>query len=155
MVCSACASQSTGSWRGSFNACNAAALPHTERSAAVCGIAGMWTTSASSALSSSIEKMTAALVHRGPDDSGTFVYGNAGVALGFRRLAIVDLSEHGHHPMRSSSGRYTIVFNGEVYTYQVLGKQIRQLGHTLRSHSDTEVILTAIEQWGVTAAAKH
>jgi asparagine synthase (glutamine-hydrolysing) len=94
------------------------------------------------------------LIHRGPDDSGVWVDAEAGVALGFRRLAIVDLSPTGHQPMTSSSGRYVMVFNGEVYNFGELRKDLESRGHGFRGHSDTEVMLEAVSEWGLEAAVK-
>jgi asparagine synthase (glutamine-hydrolysing) len=94
------------------------------------------------------------LIHRGPDDSGVWVDAEAGVALGFRRLAIVDLSPAGHQPMTSSSGRYVIVFNGEVYNFGELRKELESRGHAFRGRSDTEVMLEAVSEWGLEAAVK-
>lgn len=93
--------------------------------------------------------MAQCLAHRGPDDSGEWVDSDAGVALGFRRLAIVDLSPLGHQPMASASGRYEIIFNGEVYNFATLRIELEGLGHRFRGGSDTEVILAAVEQWGL------
>jgi asparagine synthase (glutamine-hydrolysing) len=98
--------------------------------------------------------MTDRLVHRGPDDSGVWVDAEPGIALGFRRLAIVDLSPAGHQPMVSPDGRYVIVFNGEVYNFKELRKDLESRGHDFRSHSDTEVILQAVSEWGLEAAVK-
>ncbi len=70
------------------------------------------------------------------------------LALGFRRLSIIDLSETGHQPMPSSDGRYWIIFNGEIYNYVELRMELEALGHRFRSHSDTEVLLAAYAQWG-------
>ena len=100
-------------------------------------------------------RMADQLVHRGPDDSGLWVDAEAGVALGFRRLAIVDLSPAGHQPMTSSNGRYVIVFNGEVYNFGELRKDLEPLGHGFRGHSDTEVMLEAVSEWGLEAAVKE
>jgi asparagine synthase (glutamine-hydrolysing) len=94
------------------------------------------------------------LVHRGPDDAGLWVDAEAGIALGFRRLAIVDLSPAGHQPMTSSNGRYIIVFNGEVYNFGELRKDLEPLGHSFRGHSDTEVMLEVVSEWGLEAAVK-
>ncbi len=87
--------------------------------------------------------MNAALQHRGPDDEGTFV--NDEVALGHRRLMIIDLSPAGHQPMTTPDGRYTMVFNGEVYNYREIRKE---LDYPFRSNTDSEVILAAWQKWG-------
>jgi asparagine synthase (glutamine-hydrolysing) len=99
--------------------------------------------------------MAEQLVHRGPDDSGHWVDAEAGIALGFRRLAIVDLSPAGHQPMTSADGRYVIVFNGEIYNFGELRKDLELLGHRFRGHSDTEVMLEAVSEWGLEAAVKQ
>jgi len=91
-------------------------------------------------------RMLSTLVHRGPDDHGTWVDGTVG--LGFRRLSILDLSPAGHQPMTSADGDCTIVFNGEIYNYLELRKELQALGHVFRSSGDTEVLLTAYRQWG-------
>src|SRR5436190_22863317 len=79
--------------------------------------------------------------HRGPDDDG--VYTDADVALGFRRLSILDLSLAGHQPMRSADGRFWMLFNGEIYNYVELAAELREQGVTLRSNGDAEVLLEA------------
>jgi asparagine synthase (glutamine-hydrolysing) len=88
--------------------------------------------------------------HRGPDDRGVWTDRSAGLALGFRRLAIVDLSPEGRQPMLSASARYVLAFNGEVYNFLDLRKQLEQEGcGAFRGHSDTEVMLACFERWGV------
>ena len=120
----------------------------------MCGITGILTSGdlRGAALQAAVERMTAALVHRGPDDSGVWTDSAAGIGLGFRRLAIIDLSAHGHQPMTSASGRFTMVFNGEVYNFLELRRELEQAGFAFRGHSDSEVILAAFERWGVEAA---
>ncbi|MDB6175439.1 MAG: hypothetical protein JWL59_4750 [Chthoniobacteraceae bacterium] len=99
-------------------------------------------------------RMTDTLSHRGPDDSGVWVDAQVGIALGFRRLSIMDLSPAGHQPMLSSSARYVIVFNGEIYNFAELRTVLRLAGHAFRGGSDTEVLLAAVEEWGAEVATK-
>ncbi|MFL6798324.1 MAG: asparagine synthase (glutamine-hydrolyzing) [Xanthobacteraceae bacterium] len=98
------------------------------------------------------QAMADQVVFRGPDDSGTYVNETIGLALGFRRLAIVDLTLAGHQPMRSSSKRSAIVFNGEIYNAAVLRAELFGRGLAFRGHCDTEVLLEACEAWGVERA---
>ena len=101
------------------------------------------------ALAERISEMTDRLVHRGPDDVGTWTDPEAGVALGFRRLSIIDLSPAGHQPMVSADGRYVIAYNGEIYNYRELRQELESQGHRFRGHSDTEVVLEGFVAWGV------
>jgi len=98
--------------------------------------------------------MTDQIAHRGPDDAGAWLDGEAGVGLGVRRLAIVDLSPAGHQPMLSVDGGFVIAFNGEVYNFRELRRELEPRGHQFRGHSDTEVMLAAIREWGVEEAVK-
>lgn len=120
----------------------------------MCGIAGFWQTTRTSEHPLEIlSGMADSLAHRGPDDSGTFHDGASGIGFAFRRLAILDLSPQGRQPMRSASGRYVIVFNGEIYNCE---ETRAELGvHPWRGHSDTEVMLEAIERWGLDAAVRR
>ena len=121
----------------------------------MCGIAGFWQAKRRTEHPAEILKeMGAALLHRGPDDSGWFYDDAAGVGLSFRRLSILDLSPAGHQPMDSASGRYTIIFNGEVYNFEDIKKE---LGPECkwRGHSDTEVMLASIERWGLEEAVRR
>ncbi|WP_264082499.1 asparagine synthase (glutamine-hydrolyzing) [Nostoc sp. CENA543] len=102
-----------------------------------------------------VENMCQSLIHRGPDDSGIWIDGEVGIAIGHRRLSIVDLSPEGHQPMISFDGRYVIVFNGEIYNFLELKKQLQQLGYKFRGHSDTEVMLSSFCEWGVLEATKR
>ncbi len=97
-----------------------------------------------------LERMTDTLEHRGPDDSGQWVDADVGVGLGHRRLSILDLSPLGRQPMESACGRFVIVFNGEIYNHLRLREEL--VGYPFRSHSDTETILAAVNQWGVKKA---
>jgi asparagine synthase (glutamine-hydrolysing) len=92
-----------------------------------------------------IERMKLCIVHRGPDDHGTFIQKNVG--FGFQRLAIIDL-ETGHQPMTNEDGTVVIVFNGEIYNFLELRKQLLACGHKFKTRSDTEVILHGYEEWG-------
>lgn len=102
-----------------------------------------------------VRRMTSTIVHRGPDDGSDWSDAAAGVTLGFRRLAIIDLSELGRQPMQSPSGRFTMVFNGEVFNHRVLREELLRAGFRFRGHSDTEVILSAFERWGIAEATRR
>ena len=113
----------------------------------MCGIVGCHSTNAE--LNDGILDISRALnsiTHRGPDDFGTFIDGQ--VALGHRRLSIIDLSKSGHQPMKSSNGRFTIVFNGEIYNYKQLRATLQDEGVSFIGNSDTEVLVNAYQQWG-------
>lgn len=100
-------------------------------------------------------KMAGTLSHRGPDGDGAWADANSGVALGHRRLAIIDLSQTGHQPMASASGRYIISFNGEIYNFIPLKGRLAGKGHVFKGESDTEVLLAAIEEWGIAQALQE
>ncbi len=93
-----------------------------------------------------LRRMHTCTRHRGPDDEGFFE--GDGISLAHNRLSIIDLSSAGHQPMVTQDGRYTIVFNGEIYNYQLLKSELEKLGETFRSQSDTEVLLVAFARWG-------
>jgi asparagine synthase (glutamine-hydrolysing) len=126
----------------------------------MCGIAGFVSFDderSAEALRATAGGMAAHLVHRGPDDEGTWVDDTAGVALGFRRLRIIDLTKAGAQPMTSASGRYVIVFNGEVYNFERLREELQRAdaAPSWRGHSDTEVMLACFEAWGVRKAVER
>src|SRR6516165_5504358 len=103
----------------------------------MCGIAGLVGHPTHDDLGVIVERMSNALTHRGPDDAGCFVDREQGVALGHRRLSILDLSPLGKQPMTSPSGRHVLAYNGEVYNCRELGREIEARGLRLRGHSDT------------------
>jgi len=119
----------------------------------MCGIAGFCDFTKKSD-KQTLVKMTDVLHHRGPDDSGYSFYENgfAHIGLGHRRLSILDLSSHGHQPM--SFQNLEIVYNGEVYNFSEIAKELESYGYIFESHSDTEVILKAYHHWGIKAVDK-
>ena len=120
----------------------------------MCGIAGYatWRDSAAEPLHDIGKRMADTLFHRGPDDHGVWIDANQGVALGHRRLSIVDLSPAGHQPMASPTERYVTVYNGEIYNHRELRLELQRRGVAFRGGSDTEVLLAAIEAWGLCGA---
>ena len=105
-----------------------------------------------------LRSMTNTLIHRGPDDEGIWFDSVQGIGLGHRRLSILDLSPAGHQPMVSSSGRFVIAFNGEIYNHQLLREKVQGTSGKMQSwrgHSDTETLLACIEAWGLEASLKN
>ena len=96
--------------------------------------------------------MTDRLRHRGPDDEGWWLDAEAGIGLGSRRLSIIDLSPAGHQPMCSACGRFVIAYNGEIYNFADVRKELEAKAGEFRGHSDTEVLVEAIARWGLTPA---
>jgi asparagine synthase (glutamine-hydrolysing) len=118
----------------------------------MCGISGLWEQGSTSqeTLVARATCMARAISHRGPDDAGVWSDAESGLAFGHRRLSIVDLSPAGHQPMTSASGRYVIAYNGEIYNYRALRNEVERIGAAdWRGHSDTEVLLAAIEAYGL------
>src|SRR6185312_4027726 len=116
----------------------------------MCGIAGFLGAAGNEpekVLKRRIEAMTETLRHRGPDDAGYWMASNPSIVLGHRRLSILDLSTEGHQPMISQSGRYVAVFNGEIYNFRELRRELTG-SYSFRGTSDTEVMLAAFERWG-------
>jgi asparagine synthase (glutamine-hydrolysing) len=123
----------------------------------MCGFAGFInfnTNSTNEELKASVIKMNKLIQYRGPDDRGEWIDETQGVALGHRRLSIIDLSKEGHQPMSSSSGRYVIVYNGEVYNFEKIRSEFNNDDLYFRGHSDTEVILACIEKYGLNVSLK-
>jgi len=133
----------------------------------MCGFAGFIDITKSSSeelLKQTVKRMAETMRHRGPDDGGTWVDATCGIALGFQRLAILDLTPTGHQPMIAHNGRFVIVFNGEIYNHKGIKKELESVDHmperlpsnpsTTRmiwnGHSDTEIMLEAIGTWGFT-----
>lgn len=119
----------------------------------MCGLTGYFSRTANviPVLRESLPDAVNALHHRGPDDQGVWYGADNAVGLGHARLSILDLSAHGHQPMISSDGRLVMVFNGEVYNYSDIRRELEPLGHTFAGTGDSEVILAAFRQWGVQA----
>ncbi|MBN2713529.1 MAG: asparagine synthase (glutamine-hydrolyzing) [Planctomycetes bacterium] len=119
----------------------------------MCGIAGLLARDGATDYHNVARSMAEAITHRGPDESGVWGDADAGVFLSHRRLSILELSPAGSQPMTSPSGRYTMVFNGEIYNFSDLRKELEAAGSTeWRGHSDTEVMLFAFEKWGIEAS---
>lgn len=112
----------------------------------MCGVAGFLHLNDEPASPAVVRRMTDAIKHRGPDGEGVCVDGP--VALGHRRLAIIDLSPAGHQPMMTGDGRYLLSYNGEIYNFQELRVELESLGCQFRSRTDSEVVLLAFRQWG-------
>jgi asparagine synthase (glutamine-hydrolysing) len=116
----------------------------------MCGIFGLFAPGSLPDLQGRASAALAALAHRGPDDTGTVVVpvGEGALLVGQTRLSIIDLSAGGHQPMHSTDGRFTLVYNGEIYNYRELRAELQALGRVFRSDSDTEVLLNCWEVWG-------
>ena len=118
----------------------------------MCGIAGYINLDGKPASSNIVRAMCNAIEHRGPDSEGQVVSGNVG--FGHRRLAIIDLSSLAHQPMVTRDDDLILTYNGEVYNFNELKSQLEARGHRFRSTSDTEVVLEAISEWGVSAFSR-
>jgi asparagine synthase (glutamine-hydrolysing) len=123
----------------------------------MCGIAGVLDFGGGTrdALLDAARSMAGALRHRGPDDAGVWADRQSGIALGHSRLAVIDVSHSGRQPMQSSCGRYVTTFNGEIYNFVDLRKNLESRGHQFRSSSDTEVLLASVAEWGIEQAVSR
>jgi asparagine synthase (glutamine-hydrolysing) len=124
----------------------------------MCGIAGLVEPTGHGdrdELAATAYRMADALTHRGPDDSGCWADPDAGVALGHRRLAILDLTQAGHQPMSSASGHWVITYNGEIYNHADLRRRLTAQGVRFTGGSDTEVLLGALDLWGLDATLRE
>jgi len=118
----------------------------------MCGITGIYNLDGKEIDSFLLRKMTDSLRHRGPDDEGLYIDGNVG--LGHRRLSVIDLSPAGRQPMESRDKNLCIVYNGEIYNFKKIRKELEKLGHRFNSKTDTEVILCSYQEWGVDCVKK-
>lgn len=116
----------------------------------MCGITGYWNVTGENRgeFRKELSQAVASLHHRGPDDSGLWFNNQGSIGLGHARLAILDLSQHGHQPMVSDDGRYVLVFNGEIYNFREIRKELERKGLYFHSNSDSEVVLAAFQTWG-------
>ena len=119
----------------------------------MCGIAGVWNLKSENIDRNNFIDFTNSLNHRGPDNLGTYFNGN-NFALGHRRLSIIDLSENANQPLRYKDSEYLICYNGEIYNFLEIKKELKQLGYQFNTNSDTEVVLVAYIQWGVNCLRK-
>ncbi len=117
----------------------------------MCGISGIFGNLRKDELAISVQKMSATLTHRGPDDAGTWINEESGIAFGHQRLSIVDLSSVGHQPMMSPCGRFSVIFNGEIYNHLQLRDKLNASAYkqSWKGHSDTETLVSAFSQWGI------
>ena len=124
----------------------------------MCGIAGLIDLKRQldgNELALQAKHMAASIRHRGPDTGGQWTDSQSGLALSFRRLAIIDLTQTGHQPMLSGNKRYAIVFNGEIYNFQELRAELVEQGVAFNGTSDTEVMLEGFGRWGVEETVKR
>jgi len=117
----------------------------------MCGISGIINKRKTKVREADIVAMNQLIIHRGPDAEGYFFFEN--IAFGHRRLSIIDLSENGKQPMNYLEN-YTIIYNGEIYNYIEIRNQLKELGYSFHSESDTEVIIASYIQWGTDCVRK-
>ena len=118
----------------------------------MCGITGIINFDLEPTSATLLKQMTDAIKHRGPDGEGHFIWNNVG--LGHRRLAIIDLSQAGNQPMQSQCQRFIITYNGEIYNYKQIRKELKSKGYQFKSNTDTEVVLYSYVEWGDSCVKK-
>src|SRR5688500_9369889 len=114
----------------------------------MCGIAGIWQLNKSNLSKEKLQRFTDSIAHRGPDDGSYWIDKSGSLGLGHRRLSILDLSPAGNQPMTFADGRYKMIYNGEVFNFLELRKELEKKNYNFRTSSDTEVILAAYDCWG-------
>src|ERR1041385_1855346 len=114
----------------------------------MCGISGWVIKTEGELKKAQLEAMADAINHRGPDDRGYFVDEDRGIGFAHNRLSIIDLSSAGHQPMISEDGNFALNYNGELYNFLQLKKELETLGHRFVSRTDSEVVLRSFMQWG-------
>src|SRR5579859_648682 len=112
----------------------------------MCGIVGVCNLRGEPVTTGLVDSLASLIAHRGPDGDG--VYTDGAVGLGHRRLAIIDLSTAGNQPMANEDGQVVLDYNGEIYNFHQLRVELEALGHGFRSHTDSEVVVHAYEEWG-------
>ncbi|MCX6164179.1 MAG: asparagine synthase (glutamine-hydrolyzing), partial [Ignavibacteriae bacterium] len=112
----------------------------------MCGICGILNFSNKHVEDNSVRKMMSAIKHRGPDDEGIYI--NENIGLGFVRLSIIDLSQSSHQPMLDESGRFVLIYNGEIYNYIEIREELKSIGYKFKSTGDAEVLLYSFIEWG-------
>ena len=120
----------------------------------MCGIVGWLTSPGAEPDASVLERMSETIRHRGPDDQGIYRDTSAGLALAFRRLSIIDLTAASHQPMTDAETGVTLIYNGELYNFLLLKKELQALGHAFASQGDAEVVLKSYLQWGTDCFAR-
>jgi asparagine synthase (glutamine-hydrolysing) len=120
----------------------------------MCGICGWFVPEGQRRDREQLSAMANAIAHRGPDDRGVFLDEGRGIALGHNRLSIIDLSEAGHQPMISEGGRTVLTYNGEIYNFKELRRELASLGHSFISKTDSEVVLRGFMQWGTSCVER-
>ena len=114
----------------------------------MCGVVGILKLNKTRVSGKALERFTHSLSHRGPDGVGFYMDESGSLGLGHRRLSILDISDKGNQPLSYSNGRYWITYNGEIFNFIEIRRDLEKRGHVFESDSDTEVILAAYQEWG-------